>query len=118
MISPGRVAHAGPTRQRRARGQNRPSEPHADAPRRAILPTLLRQLLHQAVQRRLSFEPDAGPIGQPDKAVLDPGVIRKAAESSEHARIGFGAPEPETRRDGKRHLVAAMWKQLRPAPDR
>src|ERR1700730_16264123 len=78
--------------------------------------TLLDQRLHQPIQRHLPLKSDAGSVRQSDEAVLDLGIVGKAAECPEHARIGFGAAEAEAGRDRERHLVAAMGKQVGAAP--
>src|ERR1700730_7684096 len=80
------------------------------------LPSLLDQWPHQPIQRGLPLKSDAGSVRQSDEAVLDLGIVGKAAECPEHARIGFGAAEAEAGRDRERHLVAAMGKQVGAAP--
>ena len=44
------------------------------------------------------------------------GVVGKAAEIAEHARIGLRAAEAEAGGDGERHLIAAVRKQRRARP--
>src|SRR4051794_38755881 len=61
-----------------------------------------RQLTHDAIERRLSLEADTRAGGQLDGAVLDLGVVREAAEGTEHARIGFRAAEAKAAGDGER----------------
>src|SRR5215470_13294767 len=74
------------------------------------------ELSHDAVEPGLALEADAGPFRQPQIAVLNSGVVGKAAEIPEHARIRLGAAKPEAARDRQRHLVAAMWKQCSARP--
>src|SRR6266545_2655711 len=71
-----------------------------------------RELSHDGMKRRLPLETDAGPVRQSDGAAFDPGVVGKPAEGAEHARIGLRAAQAEAGRDGERHLVAAVRKQL------
>src|SRR3954451_2207093 len=75
-----------------------------------------RQRTHDAIERRLPLEADAGAGGQRDGAVLDLGVVGEAAEGTEHAGIGFRAAEAKAAGDGKRHLIAAMREQRCAAP--
>src|SRR4051812_11034697 len=84
----------------------RRSEPHPG--RFTMSPGLTREALHHPIERRLSFEADARAVGQRDVSVFDHGVVGKAREYTEHARIALRAAEAKPGRDGKRHLVAAM----------
>src|SRR6516164_10008446 len=54
-----------------------------------------RQLGHDAIKPRLALEADAGAVAQGQIAVVQRGVVGKAAEIAEHTRIGFGAAQPE-----------------------
>src|SRR5262249_36112414 len=76
----------------------------------------LHQRAHDPVKRRLAFKADAGTDGELEIAVFNSGIVGKAAEIPEHARIAFGAAEAKTSRDRKRHLVAAVRKQRVPRP--
>src|SRR5215468_9324328 len=81
-----------------------------------IMSQLGRKLAHDAVERRLPLEADAGPVGEPQITVFDLGVVGEAAEIAEHTGIGLGAAEPEAAGDRQRHLVAAVRKQARAWP--
>src|SRR5947207_4965651 len=69
------------------------------------------ELAHDGVERRLPLEPDAGRFRQREITAVQLGVIGKAAEGAEYARIGFRASQPETSSNGERHLVTAGRKQ-------
>ena len=66
------------------------------------------QLPHDAVEPGLPLEADAGPRGQVESAVLQPGVVGEARERAEYAGIRFRAAQPEAAGDVQRHLVAAV----------
>src|SRR5690349_15213373 len=71
---------------------------------------------HDGVERRLPLEPDAGPFRQRETTTVQLGIIGKAAERAEYARIGFRASQPETGGDGERHLITAVRKQCATRP--
>src|SRR5215468_5632569 len=71
---------------------------------------------HDGVERRLRLEPDAGPFRQREITAVQLGVIGKAAEGAEYARIGFRASQPETSGYGERHLITAVRKQCAARP--
>src|SRR5262249_58719689 len=71
---------------------------------------------HDGIERRLTLEADAGPVGQREIAALQFGIIGKAAEGAEYAGIGFRAAEAETAGNGERHLIAAVGKQRTARP--
>src|SRR5262249_4602002 len=75
-----------------------------------------RELAHDAVKRRLPLEADAGPVGEPQTAVLEHGIVGEAAELPEYTGIGFGAAEAEAAGDRGRRRVAAMRNQARARP--
>ena len=66
---------------------------------------------HDAIEGRLALKSDARPVGQSEIAVFEPGIVGKAAEFAEHARVGFRATETKARRNVERHLIAAVRKQ-------
>src|SRR5882672_257010 len=49
------------------------------------------ELPHDTVEPGLPLEANAGPLRQPQGALFDLGVVGKAAEIPEHARIGLRA---------------------------
>jgi len=53
------------------------------------------QFPHDSVAPGLALEADAGPVRQHDGAVLDAGVVGKAAEFADHAGIGLRPAETE-----------------------
>src|SRR3569832_490439 len=71
------------------------------------------KLAHDAVERRLTLEADAGPVGQGECAVRDARIVGEAAEIAEYAVIRFQAAEAKAHNNGKRHLVAAVREQGR-----
>src|SRR5215471_797059 len=75
-----------------------------------------RKRAHDRVERRLTLEADARPIGQREIAALQFGVIGETAEGAEHAGIVFRAAEIETAGDCERHLIAAVGEQCTARP--
>src|SRR5262245_59384984 len=75
-----------------------------------------RKRAHDRVERRLTLEADARPIGQREISALQFGVIGETAEGAEYAGIGFRAAETETAGDGERHLIAAVGEQRTARP--
>src|SRR5262249_17087325 len=75
-----------------------------------------RKRAHDRVERRLTLEADARPIGQREMAALQFGVIGETAEGAEHAGIGFRAAETETAGNCERHLIAAVGEQCTARP--
>src|SRR5262245_51335864 len=75
-----------------------------------------RKRAHDRVERRLTLEADARPIGQREISALQFGVIGETAEGAEHAGIGFRAAETETAGNGERHLIAAVGEQCTARP--
>src|SRR5262245_26380124 len=75
-----------------------------------------RKRAHDRVERRLTLEADARPIGQREMAALQFGVIGETAEGAEYAGVGFRAAETETAGNCERHLIAAMGEQCTARP--
>src|SRR5262245_56426317 len=75
-----------------------------------------RKRAHDRVERRLTLEADARPIGQREMAALQFGVIGETAEGAEYAGIGFRAAETETAGNCERHLIAAVGEQCTARP--
>src|SRR5919201_6800630 len=71
---------------------------------------------HDGVERRLPLEPGAGPFPKGEITAVQLGIIGKAAERAEYARIRFRASQPETGGDGERHLITAVRKQCAARP--
>src|SRR5262245_16910629 len=74
------------------------------------------ELAHDPVESGLTLKADARAVRQRDHAALDAGIVRKAAEVAEYARIRFRAAEAEASGNRKRHLVAAMRKHRAAGP--
>ena len=75
-----------------------------------------RELAHDGIERRLTFEADAGPIRQREIAAVQSRIVGKAAEGTEHAGIGFRAAQAEAAGNRERHLIAAVGKQRAARP--
>src|SRR5262245_26223209 len=75
-----------------------------------------RKRAHDRVERRLTLEADAPPIGQREISALQFGVIGETDEGAEHAGIGFRAAETETAGNCERHLIAAVGEQCTARP--
>src|SRR5215467_7065907 len=79
-------------------------------------PLSRRKRAHDGIERGLTLEADARPVGQWEIAALQLGVIGKTAEGAEYAGIGFRAAETETAGNRQRHLIAAVGKQCTARP--
>src|SRR5260370_5516515 len=79
-------------------------------------PLSRRKRAHDGIERGLTLEADARPVGQREIAALQLGVIGKAAEGAEYAGIGFRAAETETAGNRERHLIAAVGEHCTARP--